>query len=60
MPPPDMAAPVKLLDDSMHWCDNALEVSDKGACVKLARCVSACCEGSSQEGLFRRTPYWYI
>lgn len=25
VPPPDMAAPVKLLDDSMHWCDNALE-----------------------------------
>ncbi|KAM7282379.1 hypothetical protein ISCGN_002529 [Ixodes scapularis] len=24
-PPPDMAAPVKLVDDSLQWCDNALE-----------------------------------
>ncbi|XP_064471402.1 nonsense-mediated mRNA decay factor SMG9-like isoform X2 [Ornithodoros turicata] len=23
--PPDMAAPVKLVDDSLQWCDNALE-----------------------------------
>ncbi|EEC12042.1 conserved hypothetical protein [Ixodes scapularis] len=25
-PPPDMAAPVKLVDDSLQWCDNALEL----------------------------------